>query len=287
MPAIKIENFSYAYNHTDKVLDNICLHVEKGSFTVLLGPSGAGKTTLCLAMAGAVPHYFGGSLGGSLLINNISTTETTMPELARTVGSVLQDYEIQLVTMTVEDEIAFSLENQGMDEIEIAVRTQSVLHTVGLSGYENSSVASLSGGQKQRLAVASVLAANPAILILDEPASALDPEGTYELYRLLGRLNREDGLTIVVAEHDIARVLPHADQFALLHKGQLLQAGPPAAVLTHLWRNQLMPEALPPLWRLKFALEAETGRQFAAWQTEQAAIEELTVLLSGEGSLHV
>ena len=283
MTAIKTENFSYAYRHPAKVLDNINITVETGSFTAILGPSGAGKTTLCLSLAGAVPHYFGGSLAGSVFVNGVSTLDTTMPELAQTVGSVLQDYEIQLVTMTVEEEIAFSLENLGLEAEQISACTAEVLAAVGLTGYEQAEVASLSGGQKQRLAIASVLAADPDILVLDEPASALDPEGTRELYKLLGDLKCRRGLTIIVVEHDIAQILPYADQFILLNNGKLEQAGPPEDVLNYMWTNQLTPEALPPLWLLKLALQAQSGIQLSAWKTEQSAIDELSACLSKGG----
>jgi len=285
MSAIKVQNFSYAYHHPHKVLDDITITIESGSFTVLLGPSGAGKTSLCLAVAGAIPHYFGGSLSGAVYINNLATVDSTMPELAQTVGSVLQDYEIQLVTMTVEEEIAFSLENQGMEDSQIAQCVKETLAAVGLTGYEKAEVASLSGGQKQRLAIGSVLAANPAILVLDEPSSALDPEGTQILYQLLGDLNKKRGLTILVVEHHIAQVLPYADQFILIDKGNVLYSGLPETVMTAMWQNQITPEALPPLWQIKLALQEQTGRQFSAWHDEAEAIAELTALLAKEVSL--
>lgn len=284
MSAIKVQNFSYAYHHPHKVLDDITITIEKGSFTVLLGPSGAGKTSLCLAVAGAIPHYFGGSLSGAVYINNLATVDSTMPELAQTVGSVLQDYEIQLVTMTVEEEIAFSLENQGMEDSQIAQCVKETLAAVGLTGYEKAEVASLSGGQKQRLAIGSVLAANPAILVLDEPSSALDPEGTQILYQLLGDLNKKRGLTILVVEHHIAQVLPYADQFILIDKGKVLYSGLPETVMTAMWQNQITPEALPPLWQIKLALQEQTGYQFSAWHDEAEAIAELTALLAKEVS---
>jgi energy-coupling factor transport system ATP-binding protein len=282
MSAITVQNFSYAYQHPHKVLDHITLHVESGSFTALLGPSGAGKTSLCLAVAGAIPHYFGGSLSGTVTVGGTVTTDSSMPELACTVGSVLQDYEIQLVTMTVEEEIAFSLENQGMSEADIARCTRETLAAVGLTGYEKAEVASLSGGQKQRLAIGSVLAANPSVLVLDEPSSALDPEGTATLYQLLGALNKQRGLTILVVEHNITQLLPYADQFILLDQGKVVQAGSPETVLTTMWTKSITPEALPPLWQLKLSLEAQTGCKLAAWRNEQEAIDELMAVLAKE-----
>lgn len=279
MPAIALQNFSYAYKHPAKVLTCINFAIKKGAFSVLLGPSGAGKTTLCLAVAGAVPHYYGGSSAGKVLVAGVHTQESSMQQLALTVGTVLQDYETQLVAMTVEEEVAFSLENRGITPDEIACRVKEALHKVDLTGYEKQAVTDLSGGQKQRLVLASVLATNPEILVLDEPTSALDPEATQSLYKLLSELNQEHGITILAVEHDIATVLPYADQFILLENGQLAHSGTPEQVLTFMSENQIFTEAIPPLWQLKFMLEQHTAQQFAPWLTEEEAIAQLHKIL--------
>lgn len=279
MSIINAENFSYAYHHPHKVLNGISLAVETGSFSVLIGPSGAGKTTLALSIAGAVPQYFGGSSAGQVLVDGKNTRETPMHELALTVGSVLQDYETQLVAMTVEEEVAFSLENQGVDPSEIQLRTADILAKVGLAGYEKTEVASLSGGQKQRLILASVLVTKPKILVLDEPTSALDPDGTASLYALLGKLNKETNMTILIIEHDIAAILPYADQFILLENGQLLINGSPDEVLSYMANEHIFAEAIPPLWQLKFYLEKHTNCKITAWRKETEAIQEITQLL--------
>ena len=284
MSEISLQNFSYAYTHPKKVLHNINITLESGSFSVVLGPSGAGKTTLCLAIAGAVPHYFGGSSAGEVYVDGVNTKKSTMHDLALTVGTVLQDYETQLVTMTVEEEVAFSLENIGTHPVEVAQRVKESLEKVGLTGYEKQLVTDLSGGQKQRLVLASVLATNPKILVLDEPTSALDPEGTASLYRLLGELNKNHGITILVVEHDVATLLPHADQFILLEKGQLLFTGSPQETLSFMSKNQIFLEAIPPLWQLKFLLEEETTHQFDSWRLEEDASTELRQLLLKEGT---
>lgn len=284
MPYIALEQFSYAYTHPKKVLDNITLTIKKGSFTVILGPSGGGKTTLCLAIAGAVPHYFGGSSAGDVQVAGINTKNSTMQDLALTVGTVLQDYETQLVTMTVEEEVGFSLENMGIAPSEITVKVTEALFKVGLTGYEKALVTSLSGGQKQRLVLASVLATKPEILVLDEPTSALDPEGTGSLYRLLGELNQQHGITLLVVEHDIAAVLPYADQFVLLEDGKLLISDTPEKVLTFMDQQQVFMEAIPSLWQLKLGLEKDTNDQLKPWRQEQDAIVELERLLTEEGA---
>lgn len=285
MTAITIDQFSYAYKNNQKVLDNINAVIEEGSFTAVIGPSGAGKTTLCLAIAGAVPHYYGGSLSGNVLVNGMSVRDTTMPDLAQTVGTVLQDYETQLVTMTVEEEVAFSLENIGLDRGQIATCVKEALAKVGLTGFERKEVSALSGGQKQRLVIASVLAANPKILVLDEPTSALDPEGTESIYQLLSDLNKQYSITIVVVEHETAKILPYADQFILINGGKCLQSGYPAKVLTYMWKHKIYTEAIPPLWQLKLTLEDKTGFQFADWKNEDDAASELRKLIQKEASI--
>ncbi|MCE5286616.1 MAG: energy-coupling factor ABC transporter ATP-binding protein [Pelosinus sp.] len=279
MAIIKAENFSYAYKHPHKVLDSINLAVEPGSFSVIIGPSGAGKTTLCLAVAGAVPQYFGGSSAGAFEVAGHDIRKTPMHTLALTVGSVLQDYETQLVAMTVEEEVAFSLENQGIDPAEIQLRVTKILAKVGLTGYEKSEVASLSGGQKQRLILASILVTKPKILVLDEPTSALDPQGIASLYRLLSALNKETAMTILVVEHNIAATLPYADHFILLANGALIKNGTPDEVLSLMAKENIFCEAIPPLWQLKFFLESHTNLKLEAWDSEEAASKELTKLL--------
>jgi len=275
--AISFENFSYAYPKSGVVLEKLCFEVKKGSFTAIVGPSGAGKTTLCLAAAGVVPHYFGGRTAGTVVVQGIQTMESTMGELAKDVALVLEDYESQLVAMTVEDEVAFGLENAGVDRKIIPQMVQETLQLVGLSGREQCEVGGLSGGQKQRLALAGALVTKPDILILDEPASALDPAGTEELYSLLGKLN-EQGMTILVVEHDIAQVLPYTDQLVLLMEGRVAVADQPEAALRKMSEKSLFQEAIPPLQELRFLLE-KNGCRFSAWRCEADAVRELSAVL--------
>jgi energy-coupling factor transport system ATP-binding protein len=282
MSAVVFNNFSYAYEGVDKVLDNISLVILKGSFTVLTGPNGAGKTTLCLAVCGAVPHYYGGSVAGEVKVAGTGTMASSMNQLAEYVGIVLEDYESQLVTMTVEEEIAFALESRSIDHGTIKERIERSLELVGLAGMEKREVASLSGGQKQRLAIASVLATKPSILVLDEPASALDPEGAEGLYALLGKLNSEYGITIVVVEHDLAKVLPYATQLVIMAEGKIAQAGSAEHVLQFMEQQEDMLDMIPEMWKVKIDLEQELNTCFGAWRSEADAIEELAKFLTSE-----
>lgn len=281
MNAIVFDNFSYAYDGRTKALDGVSLAVPRGSFTAVAGPSGAGKTTLCLAVSGVVPHYFGGSLAGAVTVAGADTAGGGMAELAAHVGTVLEDYESQLVTMTVAEEIAFALENRGCGHDEITARIGEALAQVGLAGLAGREVGSLSGGQKQRLAIAAVLATRPSILVLDEPASALDPEGVDELYALLAGLSRDHGLTLMVVEHDLARVLAHADQLVVLDGGRIICQGRPAEVLPRMGGRSELAAMVPPLWRLKLGLEEGLGVGFAAWRHEDEAVEELGCFILG------
>ena len=273
MAAVKFEDFSFHYPKTGQGLEQVTLDVSAGSFTVLTGANGSGKTTLCMAMTGLVPHFFGGSISGQVVVAGQSTTNRTVAETASGIGFVMEDYESQLVALTVFDEVAFALENMAVPAELICSRVTEALAAVGLSGLESRELSGLSGGQKQRLAVASVIASQPKILVLDEPASALDPEGAEELYALLAELNREQGITVVVAEHDLARALPYADQVVVMADGRVVLTGTPTHVFAQMLSTQVYPAAVPALRRLKGLLE--TGaRKFSEWMTaEEAAFE--------------
>jgi energy-coupling factor transport system ATP-binding protein len=202
------------------------------------------------------------------------------------VGTVLEDYECQLVTMTVEEEVAFSLENRGVRREEIAIAVNETLRMVGLAGLEKREVTSLSGGQKQRLAIGAALASKPAVLVLDEPTSALDPDGAEELYALLGRLNRETGLTLMIVEHDLSRVLPHADRLVVLEAGRLVATGKTEEVLAQLVTSSSAGLS-PSLWTLKHLLESRSGAVFSSWLSNQQAVDQIRDFLQPEGAVKI
>lgn len=278
MEAVRFEEFSYQYPKTGQGLDRVTLSVPKGSFTVVTGTNGSGKTTLCLAMTGLVPHFFGGAMSGRVMVEGHNTAERAVADTAANVGLVMEDYESQLVALTVFDEVAFALENAAVPAHLIRDRVLAALESVGLAGLEERELSALSGGQKQRLAVASVLVSRPAILVLDEPTSALDPEGAADLYELVARLNREQGITVVVSEHDLARALPHADSVVVMTSGRVALAGPLNEVLARMLSEQVYEAAVPSLRRLKAALETEQ-RQFSAWMTAGEAAAEINACL--------
>ena len=253
VPSVKapivIDHMSYRYgNQSEYAVKDINLVVNEGDFLVITGPAGCGKSTICMAMAGAVPKFYGGTMEGMVFINGKAVTQLEIPDVADDIGIVLADYDTQLVTMTVAEEVAFALENRGYTAEAIQERIAIVLEQVGLTGLEDRNVYSLSGGQRQRLAIASVLAVNPSILVLDEPTSSLDPEGTEELYRLVGSLNRDHGITVVVIDHDLHAVLPYASRMVLIDGGELKIDSSVEDVLSYMYDTNTYVDALPSLF---------------------------------------
>lgn len=150
-----------------------------------------------MSMAGAIPHYYGGTMKGMVFTGGKAVTQTGIADLASSIGVILSDYSAQIVTMTVGEEMAFTLENHGFSPEEIRRRSAEALRKVHLDGLEERKVSTLSGGQRQRLVVAAVLAEEPKVLVFDEPTSALDPEGIHEFYEMVGELNQKENLPLL------------------------------------------------------------------------------------------
>lgn len=274
---ISIENLTFSYGDEGKpVLKDINLAIQKGDFLVVTGPAGCGKSTLCMALTGAVPQFYGGFMKGMVFVDGLAITQADIPTIANHIGVVLADYDTQLVTMTVKEEVAFAMENQGYAPETIASRSAEVFKQVGLEGMEERTIASLSGGQRQRLAIASVLATNPSILVLDEPTSSLDPEGTEDLYRLVGRLNREYGLTVVVIEHDLHAVLPYANRMVLLVDGQVVSDASVSETLQVMYRESIYLDALPRLFKASMDLRSQGLSIYEPWLSIEEAQADLS-----------
>jgi energy-coupling factor transporter ATP-binding protein EcfA2 len=236
-----VDKVSYFYpRSTEPVLHDISFEIHPGEFLGLIGPTGAGKTTLCLALSGIVPQFYGGRFFGAIRIAGLDTVEHPISELARRVSTVFQDPETQLIATSVENEIAFALENLGVPRNEILERIPRVLAAVRLEGTERKHPHELSGGQKQRLAIAAALAMQPALMVLDEPTSQLDPVGEQDVFAVIRELNRELGVTVVMASHSAEQLAEHADRIALLSAGQLAAVGAPDEIYSQIdWLYQL------------------------------------------------
>jgi energy-coupling factor transport system ATP-binding protein len=230
-----LEKFSYLYpSSSESVLKDISLDIYSGEFLGIIGPTGAGKTTLCLALNGIVPQFYGGRFFGHITVAGKDTLDNPISELARHVGMVFEDPEMQLTSTSVENEIAFALENLCVPRDEIIRRIPRVLEAVRLEGCETKNPQELSGGQKQRLAIAATLALQPTLLILDEPTSQLDPIGSEEVFATVKELNQELGISIVMVSHAAEEMAQFADRLAFLSDGQLLDVGTPNQIYSRI-----------------------------------------------------
>lgn len=232
-PLIEIDNLTFTYgSRTAPTITAITLTVEEGEFVLVTGRTGCGKSTLLKALNGLIPHESGGTMTGCVRLCGRDTRDLTVQELSRSVGLVFQNPEDQIFATRVYDEVAFVLENAGMDPEVVTSRVEETLRDVGLAGKENDSVHTLSGGQKQRLALAAVLAARPRAIVLDEPISQVDPQGASELLHLLVRLNRETGITVVVVEHRLQEVAAVCGRVVLMEAGRIVWDGATADLMS-------------------------------------------------------
>jgi energy-coupling factor transporter ATP-binding protein EcfA2 len=234
-----VEGFSFAYPGEGPALRDVSLVLEPGEVVAVLGPSGSGKSTLVRALAGLVPHFHGGRFEGRVEIGGRDTRRTRPAELAGLVATVFQDPEDQVVFGRVEDEVAFGLENVGAPPAEIAGRVRAALAALGSEHLLERRVAELSAGELQRVCLASALALEPELLLLDEPTSQLDPEAADSLLHLACSL----GCTVVLSEQRPSGPLEACDRVLFLEKGRiLLDAGRDEALR---WLSEHRPAYLP------------------------------------------
>lgn len=253
---IRIEDLSFRYSRAKSYsLKDINLKIKKGEFVGILGPSGSGKSTLCLTFNGIIPHSIRGEFRGNVYVKGYNTKETSVAKLSTIVGLVLQNPDSQLFNMTVEEEVAFGLENLGLDPEEIKRRIKWALRIAGLEGLEKEFPPNLSGGQKQRLAIASVLAMKPEVLVLDEPTSQLDPLGREQVLSLITLLNKEQGITIVLVEHNTEYILSFADRVVVLDKGEIVVEGKPKKVFEEVELLQNLGIRLPASVKISHRLK--------------------------------
>ena len=228
VPLYKVENLTYYYPDAPQpALQNINMVIEEGEFLLVVGGSGSGKSSLARLLAGLLPDFYGGRIGGRVLFKGRDIRHLDRRTLAGEVGIVFQDPEKQLVMTSIEGEIAFSLENLGLPQAEMFRRVAEVLGFFGLTRHKTDFTATLSGGQKQKLALASVLAMQPRVLILDEPTSQLDPAAAEEFFNLVRQLNEEMNYTIVLVEQRLERCFHLADRVVIMERGQIVNISPP------------------------------------------------------------
>lgn len=231
---VKVENLSFQYKRGHSpALSEVSFVVHQGEFVGITGPAGAGKTTLLSCINGVVPHYYSGKLDGQVTVNGVHVADSTFRDLARQVGTVFEDPDFQMVSINVEEEVAFGPENLGIPPGEIEARIQDALEKAGIAKLRERAISTLSGGQKQRVAIAAVLSMLPQILLLDEPTSELDPIGTQEVFAALRDLNRQTGITVILVSQDMEHLVENADRIFLLSDGRLLLDAPPPEICLH------------------------------------------------------
>ncbi len=276
MPALLLENLHFSYppvladGKTSEILQGLSLRVPDGQTLAIMGATSSGKTTLALILAGLAPQMTGGQLTGTVRVGGLDAAHTPPAHLSRTVGLAFQESERQLFNMTVAEEVAFGLEGQALPPAEIGPRVAWALQRTGLTGLEERSPWQLSGGQQKRLAIASVLALQPPILVLDEPMAGLDPAGRREVAALLNELKRTRGTTVIVLEKDAEFSARWAERVVVLQGGRVALDGPPADVFQRVEQLHTMGVATPQLAELAARLRA--GGETAAFLTAQEAV---------------
>ena len=259
-PIVVYENFSYSYPTTPNALVDIDLKIYRGEVFGVIGPNGAGKSTFCKSLNGLVPHFYGGTVKGRVLVDGMDTLEHTTSELSMKVGLVFQEPETQLsgLALTVEDEVGFGLSMLGFPSEVIRKRTREALEKVGLKGFEKRSPSELSGGEQQRLAIATVLAMEPEIMVLDEPVALLDPIGKSEVLSVVKELAVE-GSTIVIAEHEIEELAYFADRILVLNEGRMVSLDDSKRVLSEVEKLKKIGIDPPSVTELAYLLERDLG----------------------------
>ena len=259
---IEIQSLTFQYDGAQTpALKDISLTVPDGSFIGIIGPAGAGKTTLVNAISGIVPHSYKGDFYGSVVVDGLDTVDSRLTDISRLVGMVFQDVDSQIISSVVEDEILYGLENFSIPREEIEDRISFALEQVGISDLRYRTIASLSGGQRQKVAIASIIALRPKILVLDEPTGELDPGSSRQVFSLLRTLNRDYGLTVIVVEQKIMLLCEFAERLIVLNQGEIFREGEVREVLKGIDDLEEIGVNCPRVARLSSLVKEETGRE--------------------------
>ncbi|MFZ8855183.1 MAG: energy-coupling factor ABC transporter ATP-binding protein [Thermofilaceae archaeon] len=280
---IRVENLTYAYpTGRDFVLKNISFEVQRGEVLAVIGPNGAGKSTLLKSLNGLVPHFYGGRYGGRVIVAGHEVLKTPISTLSTKVGFVFQDPEDQIsgLALTVWEEVAFGLMMLGYPREIIEERVREAIDYVGLKGLENRSPFELSGGEMQRLAIATVLAVKPEVIVMDEPTAQLDPLGKFEVLSVVKRL-AEEGTTIVITEHEIEDVVYFADKMLLLDNGRAVAYGDAREVVAMVDELKSRGVDPPSVTELAYLLYRKLGVNASYPVTLEEAVEVFSRLLGG------
>lgn len=275
MYIIEVREVSYSYHSGNSLaLDKVNLRIYRGERLILLGANGSGKSTLIKHLNGILMPK-----SGEVLVKGEPITKKNLREVRRTVGVVYQNSEDQVFLPTVKQDVAFGPINLGLREDVIEQRVETSLRNVGLKGFEERSTHHLSEGEKKLVAIAGVLAMEPEVLVLDEPTAGLDPEGKERILRLIYRLNKKLGITLVIATHDVDTIAVFADRVAVLSHGRKIADATPSQIFSDL---ELLKEShlrLPIVTRLLQSLQNEGIPVNTKFTVEEAKKEILRVML--------
>jgi len=246
---IKFQNVSLIYPTSQKtILDKLNFEIGEGEFVLLIGETGIGKSSVLRLINGLVPHHTGGILAGSVKVGGISTRDVRPGQLAELIGIVGQNPINGFVTDVVEDELAFSMESLNLPQETMRKRIEEVLDLLSLAQIRNRKIATLSGGEQQRVAIAAAMVLHPKILVLDEPTSALDPVAAEEVLAILQRLVHDLGITVIIAEHRLERVIGYVDTVIEIGADGSTRIGKPEEILKD-------SKIAPPIVKLARALK--------------------------------
>ena len=256
MALLQLKDVSYSYSEEQYILQHIDLSIDEGAFVTIFGPSGSGKSTLLKLMKPT--SLLNGNVVGEILYEGKTFSNLNEKQKVSDIGFVYQNPDHQIVVEDVWHELAFGLENLGLSTVEMKVRIGEMANFFGIQHWFRKKVSNLSGGQKQLLNMASVLVLHPKLLILDEPTAQLDPIAAKELMNMLGRINQELGVTIVIVEHRLEELLSYTTQFVFMKKGQILIQGSSESFFHHFAKKVPAWQCyLPAVVQLSLTLDPE------------------------------
>ena len=235
MDYLKLENVNYKYPLEEKnTLQNINIEIKKGEFWAVIGKNGSGKTTLCNILRRFVPDFYKGELTGKITLEGKELKDYSQKEIVQKIGFVFQNPFTQIsgVKNTVFEEIAYGLENLGIEREIIISEVEKILKLLEIEKLRDKNPYNLSGGQKQRVALASIIAMNPDILVIDEPTSQLDPKGTEDIFKIINLMANE-GKTIILVEHKLELIAEYAENILVLDEGEIILSGKASEVLNN------------------------------------------------------
>ena len=235
MGYLKLENVNYKYPLEEKnTLQNINIEIKKGEFWAVIGKNGSGKTTLCNILRRFVPDFYKGELTGKITLEGKELKDYSQKEIVQKIGFVFQNPFTQIsgVKNTVFEEIAYGLENLGIERETIISEVEKILKLLEIEKLRDKNPYNLSGGQKQRVALASIIAMNPDILVIDEPTSQLDPKGTEDIFKIINLMANE-GKTIILVEHKLELIAEYTENILVLDEGEIILSGKAEEVLNN------------------------------------------------------